>query len=154
VRFLANVRHVVGDTGSLLLGADLRKDKTILEAAYNDAGGVTAAFNLNALNVVNDRLGADFDVGNFEHRAVYDEEAGRVEMRLISRTRQSVQVGDKRYDFEPDEYMITEYSHKYRMEDLDAMATEAGLSVDRVWTDPERLFSVQYLRAAPRPTRT
>lgn len=148
VAFLQNVHDVVGEKGALLLGADLRKDRNILEAAYNDAAGVTAAFNLNALHVANERVGSDFDPDSFRHRAVYDEEAGRVEMRLVSRKRQTVRVGNERFEFEPDEYMITEYSHKYRMEDVEAMAVQAGMTVERAWTDPDRLFSVQYLRSA------
>jgi len=146
VAFLRNVCDVVGDGGSLLLGADLRKDRKILEAAYNDAAGVTAAFNLNALDVVNDRLGADFDVDQFRHEAVYDNDAGRIEMRLVSQERQSVQVGDKTIEFEPQEYILTEYSHKYRLEDVAAMAARVGMTVERVWTDPDELFSVQHLR--------
>ncbi len=146
VAFLRNVRDIVGDGGSLLLGADLRKDRATVEAAYNDSAGVTAAFNLNALDVVNERLGADFDAQKFRHEAVYDSEAGRIEMRLISRERQTVQVGAQRFEFEPEEYILTEYSHKYRLEDVAALAAEAGMAVERVWTDPDGLFSVQYLR--------
>lgn len=148
VAFLRNVHDVVGEKGALLLGADLRKARKILEAAYNDSAGVTAAFNLNALSVANERVGADFDPDNFRHRAVYDEDAGRIEMRLISRKHQTVRIGDERFEFEPDEYMITEYSHKYRMEDVEALAAQAGMNVERAWTDPDRLFSVQYLRSA------
>ncbi len=147
VAFLRSVRDIVGDGGSLLLGADLRKDRATVEAAYNDAAGVTAAFNLNALDVINDRLGADFDPKQFRHEAVYDSEAGRIEMRLISQERQTVQVGAQCIEFEPQEYILTEYSHKYRLEDVAALAAEAGMAVERVWTDPDDLFSVQYLRA-------
>jgi len=153
VAFLRNVCDVVGDGGSLLLGADLRKDRATLEAAYNDAAGVTAAFNLNALEVVNDRLGADFDPSRFRHEAIYDSEAGRIEMRLVSRQRQTVQLGAQRIEFEPQEYILTEYSHKYRLEEVAALAAEAGMAVEQVWTDPDNLFSVQHLRVANgRPT--
>ncbi len=133
------------EDGALLIGVDLRKDPAVLHAAYNDSAGVTAAFNLNVLERLNRELGADFDLGAFEHRAVYDESEGRIEMRLVSGKRQSVAIAGRTVHFEPGEHIITEYSHKYSVEEFQALARTAGLRPERAWTDAQALFSLHYL---------
>lgn len=148
VAFLKNVRGLIGRQGRLLLGADLRKDPRVLWAAYNDAAGVTAKFNLNILEVVNRELDADFDLALFEHYAEYLEPKGRIEMRLVSREDQQVAIGERTIDLAEGEFIVTEYSHKYRMEDVEGLAKEAGMTVERVWTDRKRMFSLQLLRVA------
>jgi L-histidine Nalpha-methyltransferase len=134
--------------GALLIGVDLRKDRATLERAYNDAAGVTAEFNLNLLRRMNRELGADFDLSRFEHRADWNENAGRIEMRLVSRVAQRVTVAGETIRFDAGESILTEYSHKYELEQFAAMAAAAGFDVERVWTDPDALFSVQFLTRA------
>jgi len=131
--------------GALLIGVDLHKDPAILHAAYNDADGVTAEFNLNLLARLNRELGADFDLERFEHEAVYDADERRIEMRLVSRTRQRVAVAGVPIEFAPGEYIITEYSHKYAPEEFHALAARAGFVPQRTWIDDDRLFSLQYM---------
>jgi len=128
-----------------LIGVDLRKDPKRLRAAYNDKAGVTAEFNLNVLERLNRELGADFHVEKFSHRAVYDEEKGRIEMRLVSTVPQHVHIAGEELDFAKDEYIITEHSYKYSVEEFHALARQAGFEPKRVWCDEDRLFSVHYL---------
>jgi uncharacterized SAM-dependent methyltransferase len=132
----------------MLIGVDLEKDRALLERAYNDAAGVTAEFNLNLLVRLNRELGADFDLGAFRHEAVWDEAASRIEMRLISTRAQTVNVAGHAFEFAPGEILVTEYSHKYSLEAFHGLAEANGFTVARVWTDPDRLFSVQLLEAA------
>lgn len=134
-----------GAGGALLIGVDLQKDPEVIEAAYNDRGGVTAEFNLNMLQRLNNDYGADFDLDEFEHDAVYDEEEGRVVIRLISLDDQTVQFCGEDIDFEEGEGIITEYSHKYTLDGFAEMASRVGFDVKCVWTDAGQLFSVQYL---------
>jgi dimethylhistidine N-methyltransferase len=131
--------------GALLIGVDLRKDRRTLERAYNDAAGVTAEFNLNLLARMNRELGADFDPSRFGHEATWNEAAGRIEMRLVSRADQCVNVAGETVHFEAGEAILTEYSHKYELDEFADLAAGAGFAVARVWTDPDRLFSVQFL---------
>ena len=133
-----------GQDGALLIGLDLQKDPAIIELAYNDNAGVTAEFNLNMLSHLNREFGFDFDVDAFTHSARYDTDEGRIEMRLVSLKDQRVTTGDKRFDLAAGESILTEYSHKYTLEGFAAMAANAGFSVERVWTDAQQLFSVQY----------
>lgn len=142
---LAKVAAECGPGGALLLGVDLAKDRATLERAYDDPEGVTAAFNRNLLVRMNRELGAGFDLRRFAHRAVYAPEAGRVEMHLESLAEQTVEVAGERIAFAEGERVCTEHSHKYTLEGFAALAAEAGFEVARVWTDPERLFSVQHL---------
>jgi dimethylhistidine N-methyltransferase len=142
---LMKVMHLeAGEDGALLIGVDLQKDKTIIELAYNDSAGVTAEFNLNMLSRINREFGANFNVGLYQHRAIYNEEHGRMELYLISDCEQIVRVGGQSFHFEKDEALLTEYSHKYTLEQFHKMANRAGFVVHTVWTDPEDLFSVQY----------
>lgn len=145
VEFLTKIAKTCGPGGGLLIGVDLHKDREILESAYNDGLGVTAAFNLNVLVRLNRELGADFDVRQFRHLAFYDDVEGRIEMHLESLRAQSVRIGDGEIRFEKGETIHTEYSHKYSPEGFSELAGRAGFKVERVWTDDERLFSVQFL---------
>lgn len=148
VALLTNIAALLGDHGGLLIGVDLRKDIAILERAYNDSQGVTAAFNKNLLVRLNRELAADFAVEQFTHHAHYDREFGRIEMQLISRRRQAVHIAGQRIEFREGEPIVTEHSHKYTLAGFAALAAAAGLHVRQVWTDREQLFSVQYLTPA------
>ncbi len=145
--FLARLRRLLGNGGALLIGADLQKDRRTLERAYDDARGVTAAFNLNLLERINRELGADFRLEAFRHRAIYNSEAGRIEMYLESRRDQAVEVGGHRIEIAAGEMICTEHSHKYSLPGFRDLAAAAGFTVDRVWTDDRELFSVQLLTA-------
>jgi dimethylhistidine N-methyltransferase len=137
-----------GRGGGLLLGADLRKDRRVLEAAYNDRLGVTAAFNLNLLARINRELGGDFDLAQFRHEAVYNAAEGRVEIYLVSRREQRVRVAGAELAFASGEAIRTEYSYKYRLRDLRDRAATAGFEVERFWSDEREYFSVHYLTVA------
>ena len=128
--------------GGLLIGVDLKKSKSILERAYNDSSGVTAAFNLNLLARANRELDADFDLEQWRHRAIYNEKAGRIEMHLISRINQSVRVGEHIFAFTRGEHIISEFSYKYSRQGMIELANRAGLRFEKVWTDRKRLFGV------------
>jgi dimethylhistidine N-methyltransferase len=143
---LRQIAAQCGDGGGLLIGVDLRKDQKILEAAYNDAAGVTAAFNLNLLRRLNRELGADFELDAFEHIARWNAELGRVEMHLASRKDQIVRIDGETIEFSAGETIHTENSHKYSLDEFAELAGEAGFTIARVWTDPADLFSVQHLR--------
>ncbi len=145
--FLADARHTLGEDGAFLVGVDLKKDARILNAAYNDAAGVTAAFNLNLLARINRELDGDFDLASFVHRSSYDDERGAVEMYLVSGKAQSVEVLGRRYDFRPGETIHTEDSHKYGIDEFIDLAVAAGWRSDRVWCDADRLFSLHLLHA-------
>ncbi len=147
VEFLRQVRGTLSPADRLLVGIDLRKDRGILEAAYDDARGVTAAFNLNLLQRINNELGGDFDVTHFRHRAVYDEDAGRIEMYLDSVARQTVRIAalDLQAGFDSGEAIHTEHSYKYSLAEIEALATAAGLRGERQWFDEQRRFSLNLL---------
>ena len=144
-RFLRRVGAMLGQGGRLLIGVDLVKDVGVLEAAYNDADGVTAAFNLNLLQRINRELGADFDLAAFRHDAFFNEASSRIEMHLISTVAQQVRVAGRRFSFREGETIHTECSYKYRVEDFHALARRAGYKPERVWTDSTPLFSVHCL---------
>lgn len=133
--------------GGLLLGADLVKDPARLHAAYNDAQGVTAAFNRNVLVRAVRELGAEVDPQAFWHSAFYNAAQQRIEMHLVSQRAQRLQVGGKVYRLEAGESLHTENSHKFTVAGLQALARQAGFTPGAVWTDPEGLFSVHWLLA-------
>jgi len=133
--------------GGLLIGVDLVKDPSLLHAAYNDAQGVTAAFNLNLLRRANAELDTDFDVDGFAHAAFYNAPKQRIEMHLVSRRAQTVSLNGERFGFDEGETIHTEYSHKFTVDGLRGLAVKAGFRPLAVWTDPERLFSVHWLGA-------
>lgn len=134
--------------GALLIGVDLRKDPAVLYAAYNDSQGVTAAFNLNVLRRLNRELGANFALEQFRHEAIYDENEGRIEMRLVSRLAQTVAIAGERIVFGEGEHIITEYSHKYSVEEFIVLAEGAGFTAGTTWVDANSLFSIHFLTAA------
>lgn len=143
--FLLQLGGVIASDGGVLLGLDLHKDTAILEAAYDDPTGVTAAFNRNALAVINDATGADFNPEAFNHQACYNTDQQRVEMYLVSDRDQTVTLGDAAIALPRGQRIHTESSYKYTRERLDALAASAGFRVAQFWTDPDALFSVSYL---------
>ncbi|MCB1876323.1 MAG: L-histidine N(alpha)-methyltransferase [Chromatiales bacterium] len=143
--FLRGIARMVGPGGGLLIGVDTKKDSDRLNAAYNDCGGVTAAFNLNLLDRINRELGANFDLDQFEHRAFYDEDLGRIEMHLESRREQRVRVAGEPFDFDAGTRIHTECSYKYSPAEFTTLAERAGLRLRRRWQDRECLFAVYYL---------
>ncbi len=144
-RFLRHVAQTVGRDGGALIGVDLKKDPARLHAAYNDAAGVTAEFNLNVLRRINNELGGKFDLTAFRHRAFYSESLGRIEMHLLSLRSQTVTIADRSIGFREGETIHTEISCKYSIEEFQAIAQTAGMSPTGVWTDSNNLFSVHYL---------
>ena len=148
--FLRRVRGVLRAGDSLLVGADLKKEPAVLEAAYDDALGVTAAFNLNLLARINRELGADFDLRAFRHVALYDEARGRVEMHLESARRQTVRIRALGLDlsFGEGERIHTENSYKYDLAELSALADATGFTLSRTWLDSMKRFSSNLLIAA------
>lgn len=138
------MHHEAGENGAMLIGVDLQKDAAIIERAYNDSTGVTAEFNLNMLRHLNREYGSDFDLDSWEHEAQYNPSQGRVEIRLINDSEQTVNIGDNTVVVKEGEGILTEYSHKYTLDGFAKMAEGAGFKVARVWTDPKNLFSVQY----------
>ncbi|HEV2212172.1 MAG TPA: L-histidine N(alpha)-methyltransferase [Gammaproteobacteria bacterium] len=142
---LRRLKQLAGTNGALLVGFDMQKDQAVLERAYNDAAGVTAEFNRNLLARLNRELGADFDLSRFRHTAVYDAVPGRIEMRLASRGEQRVHVAGEHFGFRDGESIVTEHSYKYTAQSFAALATQAGLAVEKTWQDEKAWFSVAYL---------
>lgn len=143
-RFLNRVARVCRG-GGLLIGVDLKKDGAFLHRAYNDARGVTARFNKHILERINRELGANFQVQHFGHYAFYHPGQGRIEMHLISLKDQLVNIAGTEISFKPGESIWTESSYKYTLDEFALLAASAGFTVERVWTDPQELFSVYYL---------
>jgi len=146
VAFLANYARILGPGGEMLIGVDLKKDPDILDAAYDDRAGVTAAFNLNLLERVNRELDGDLDLDRFEHVAFYNAVEGRVEIYIRSLADQSAQITGRTFHFAAGELIHTEYSYKYSVEEFRALAARAGFRPVDTWTDPAELFSVHYFR--------
>lgn len=146
--FLRLTRGQVGEGGAMLVGVDLKKDPNRLHAAYNDAQGLTARFNLNLLDRINAELGGDFAIAKFAHYAFYNVPQGRIEMHLASLERQTVGVAGHRFGFEAGESIHTENSCKYSVEEFCALAARAGFRGTQVWHDAEQLFSLHGLVAA------
>ena len=144
-RFMARMADVCGPDGGLLIGVDLKKDPLMLHRAYNDALGVTAAFNTNILVRLNRELGANFVPERFRHYAFYNPVFARVEMHLVSLDEQTVRVANVDIRFERGESIWTEASYKYAPHEFATLAAGAGWQVDTFWTDDRGLFSVQYL---------
>lgn len=149
-RFLAQISEVIGSGGGLLLGIDRKKDKHVLEQAYDDPEGVTAAFNLNLLNRLNVELGADFNIEAFTHEAFYNAQHGRVEMHLVSAVEQTVHIEGTAIQFRPGECIHTENSYKFDVNDAVALAEPANLELVHEWTDENVWFSVLYFVCAKR----
>ncbi len=145
MEFLKLIRSQVGDEGGLLIGVDLKKDPAVLHAAYNDAQDITAEFNLNLLDRMNRELGADFVRADFDHYAFYNPYEGRIEMHLVSREYQTVNVGSDSFDFIPGEPIVTEYSYKYSPKQFQDLASSAGFFSESLWMDKNRFFGLFYL---------
>jgi len=144
-QFMRHVARLLGPGATLIIGVDLIKDFAVLKAAYNDAAGVTAAFNLNLLRRINRELKANFDLSRFRHYAFYNREQRRIEMHLASSVAQKVRVRGKTFDFRRGETIHTENSYKYTIDSFRALAAGTDWSPAAVWTDPARHFSVHAL---------
>jgi dimethylhistidine N-methyltransferase len=142
---LRRAADLLGSGGALLIGTDLQKDEQTLLAAYNDAGGVTAAFNLNLLERMKTELGAQIDVDAFEHEAIYNTDFHRIEMHLRARRATTIKVAGHTFAFVPGETIHTENSHKFTVEGFQAIAKTAGFDAGAVWTDDASLFALHYL---------
>lgn len=147
-QFLSCLRQACGADGALLIGVDLRKDATTLNAAYNDRAGMTAAFNLNILRHVNRLADGDFDPSRFRHRAFFNEQHSRIEMHLESLVEHDVTLGDELFHFAAGETIHTENSYKYTVADFQRLSHTAGFALVNTWCDDAERFSVNLLRAA------
>jgi dimethylhistidine N-methyltransferase len=145
-QFLGAARAMLAG-GGFIVGIDLKKDPALLRTAYNDAKGASAAFNTNILVRANRELGADFDLAAFRHRAEYDAGHGRMEIGIESLKAQTVRVGDAAFDFAASEVIVTQYAHKFAVEEFAAVATAAGFAPRQVWVDADRLFAIHFLAA-------
>ena len=151
--FLQGVRNTLGKDGAMLIGVDLQKDKQVLEAAYNDCQNVTAAFNFNILHHINRVLGTQFNVNYFEHKAIYSDEKGRIEMHLVSTMDQIVKISDsnnpegqsKNITFKTGETIHTENSYKYSKQSFTDLIAGAGFEVRECWSDDKDYFAMFYL---------
>jgi len=146
--FLCTAAEIIGPGGGLLVGADRRKDPAVLVPAYDDAAGVTAAFNMNLLTRMNRELGADFEPDRFAHRARYDGDRHRIEMHLESLETQTVSIAGETFRFEAGETIHTENSHKFDRDSFAALAEPAGFRLSKSWTDAEGWFDVHWLELA------
>ncbi|MEM0924915.1 MAG: L-histidine N(alpha)-methyltransferase [Planctomycetota bacterium] len=146
VALLRRMALTCGDGGSLIIGVDLVKDAKVLESAYDDRGGVTAAFNLNLLHRLRNELNARLSVEDFEHVALFDPEFSRIEIYIRSLCEQTIALGDRVFRLGEGELIHTEYSHKYTIDSFTKLAGEAGFLLEHLWTDPEDLFAVLHLR--------
>ena len=168
IQFLRRIAKICDRNGGLLIGVDLRKDPKLIEAAYNDSAGVTAEFNLNLLVRANRELGANFDLDQWRHEAIYDSRLGRIEMYLVSKTDQTVRIQDQQstpwelseiqgqsgleashqFALRAGEKILTEYSYKHSPETFSDLARHAGFKFEKLWTDDARLFGVFYFLCA------
>ena len=145
IQLLADIADRCERGDGLLIGFDLRKDKDVLEKAYNDRAGVTAAFNKNLLHRMNSDLGANFDTRQFGHHAFFNDAAGRIEMHLVSLREQSVDIADHLFRFDRNETILTEYSQKYSISDFEQMTAQVGWQCKETWSDKRDYFAVMYL---------
>ena len=145
LHLLTRIARLCQPKGGLLIGIDLQKDIAVIEAAYNDRRGVTEQFILNLLQRANRELKADFQLEQFRHRAFYDTRNHRIDISLVSTTRQAVTIGDERFELAAGEAIHTEYSHKYTVNSFAQLARQAGFSLVEHWTDERDYFAVLYL---------
>lgn len=145
INVLRRLADMCCDEGGVVIGVDLKKDRQTLESAYDDSEGVSREFALNYLVRLNRELGADFRVDQFDYEAPYNDVLGRIEMALVSLRDQAVRFNGTCVQFSPNERVRTEYAYKYTLAEFEALAGEAGLAVADTWTDPDELFSIQYL---------
>jgi dimethylhistidine N-methyltransferase len=146
IDLLKRIAQMMDMNGYLLIGVDLKKDISILNAAYNDASDITAEFNLNLLTRIRDELDSDIDPNTFEHNAFYNPEQGRIEMHLVSRQSQRIRIDNHFFNFDAGETIHTENSYKYTIKEFAQLASIAGFRQQQVWTDDLNLFSVQLLK--------
>ncbi len=142
---LARMAEMAGEGGGVLVGVDLDKNRDVLRAAYNDSKGITAQFNLNVLRRINNELGGSFILDKFRHNAIFNDYHSCIEMHLVSTERQTVNICGYTFEFDENESVLTEYSHKYKVEAFRRMANEVSLNVKNVWTDADNMFAVIYL---------
>jgi dimethylhistidine N-methyltransferase len=147
IGLLNHLRRLADGPCKLLLGVDLKKDPARLHAAYDDARGITAAFNINLLVRINRDLAGDFVLSSFRHHALYNARAGRIEMHLVSTAAQTAHVGGQAFKFAEGETIRTEHSYKYLVPEIAGLARQAGFEVRQSWMDAEKLFSVLLLHA-------
>ncbi|HHH10590.1 MAG TPA: L-histidine N(alpha)-methyltransferase [Sorangium sp.] len=152
VAFLRRLRAACAPNGAVLIGVDLKKAPQLLERAYDDGAGVTARFNLNLLVRINRELGANFNLEQFRHQAVYNQQLGRIEMHLVSLVEQRISLGDNHVTLAAGESIRSEESYKYSVDEFAAVSHQAGLEVQRVWLDERGYFSLQYLTPAQEGT--
>jgi L-histidine N-alpha-methyltransferase len=145
VQLLQHAAQLAGSNGAMLIGVDSKKSPALLNPAYNDAAGYTAAFNLNLLARMQRELGAQLDMDGFAHSAFYNAELGRIEMHLVSRKKQFIQLGDETFHFEDGETIHTENSYKYTAHEFQQLAWSAGWHPKMLWSDRNNLFNVHYL---------
>lgn len=145
IDFLNNAKKLIGEDGGILIGIDLQKDHNLLNAAYNDACGITEKFNLNVLSHINNLMDCNFDPNKFHHRAFYNDLENRIEMHLVCNQAHQIVYEEMVIDFEEGETIHTESSYKYTLEGIGKLANAAGLSLIKSWTDDNKLFSVNYL---------
>ena len=145
VSFLSNMHQLIGENGAMIIGVDLLKEQTILESAYDDAEGVTAAFNKNLLSRINHELNADFNLNLFEHEAFLNHQKSRIEMHLVSTKNQTVNINGEKFIFSANETIHTENSHKYSIESFLKLASQAKLKKVKTWSDENNYFSIHYL---------
>lgn len=141
-RILANIVRAVGQGGSLVIGVDRKNGREILEAAYNDAAGVTASFELNILRRINRELGADFDLEQFHYESFYNEAASRIEMYVVSNRAQTVTIEKQPFLFAKGERIHLENSYKYEANDFVALCALEGLKLQKTWTNEAKRFNV------------
>lgn len=145
--FLNSVRQTIGDHGSLLIGLDMVKPEPVLHQAYNDHQGVTAKFNSNVLNHINEITGASFNPDHFSHLAFFNSEQSRIEMHLVSQLDQVASLGGERIHFKQGEHIVTEYSYKFEQDKFIAFAKQHGFQCKQVWQDSNNYFALFYLQA-------
>lgn len=145
VAFLKRMRQLCGDNGALVIGVDLKKDPSQMKAAYNDRAGISATFNRNVLLRFNQELGADFQLDQFQHHVIYDAHKGCVVIYILSQQDQTVHLNGSAIHFHAGEKIWRAHAYKYTVEEFEQLATKAGWQVQQVWTDEQRLFSVQLL---------
>ena len=143
---LDEIRKMVGADGGLLIGVDLQKESSILNAAYNDKKGFTEQFNKNLLHRINRELVADFKLDQFKHLAFFNEKKRRIEMHLVSLQQQRVHIDEHVFQFNKGQSIVTEYSHKYTLDHFEKLAKKSGFQRVKTWIDEKQLFSVHYLR--------
>lgn len=148
ITLLNKINQTCGANGAMLVSVDLKKDLEVLNAAYNDSAGLSEAIALNFLRRMNQEFNADFKINQFQYKGSYNEQLGRMEMKLVSLEKQTVHVGNHCLEFKVCEPISLAYSYKYTLNEFANLAAQAGWEVKQVWTDSQKLFSIQYLTVA------